>query len=150
MKNALLLTLLFLAICASAQQTLSTYIGASAYTSDTIWHTLTGANQTSRLTLGYGKNVDCQPFESFSDWEVKSKGVSTCNHSWQYAEYEDVNAETGITNAVYCPCGCTWHENQARICAKCFRHELRVITRGYNQVPKPLSDYKKLLGKIKQ
>lgn len=143
MKNTLLLTLIFLATCAAAQTTLTggqllsrgIYLGDQAV--------------TISCTASMGA-IDCKPFESFSNWEAKEDGVKTCEHSWVYAEYGDVNRETGITTLQYCPCGCTDHENQARICSKCLRHESRVRTYGYNQVPKPVSEYKRLSGKTKQ
>ena len=131
------------------------YLGDSSATISSLrtgseWNTITELSRTSTLTLLYGNNIDCKPFESFSNWEAKEDGVKTCDHSWVYAEYGDVNWDTGITTLEYCPCGCADHENQARICSKCLRHESRVRTYGYKQVPKPVSEYKKLLGKTKQ
>lgn len=135
MKNTLL-PLLFLATGAAGQiSTFPVYLGNQAFT----------ISGTASI-----RAIDCQPFESLSNWEAKEDGVKTCDHSWAYAEYGDVNLDTGITTLEYCPCGCYDHENQARICAKCLRHESRVRTYGYKQVPKPVSEYKRLSGKTKQ
>ena len=82
--------------------------------------------------------LDCEPYETFSEWQAKSEGNDgqfVHRHEWVYAEREDVNNKYIVTLAGWdCPCGCGVTENQARICEACFRHEWR--TREYGQRPK--------------
>ena len=93
---------------------------------------------------------DCEPYETFSEWQAKSEGSDgqfIHKHEWVYAEREDVNPTSGITNAVYCPCGCPTTENQARICSACFRHEWRTRECGQRPKEKMKSKYLQILEK---
>jgi len=95
---------------------------------------------------------DCEPYETFTPWEVQSEGnaeKALHSHVWVYAEFEDVNASSGITNAVYCPCGCPETQNQARICETCFRHEWRVRRYGMRPKEKEKSKYLQILENLK-
>jgi len=95
-------------------------------------------------------NADCEWYQDYSEWSVNSVSDPTrfCIHQWVYAERSDVNQSSGITNAVYCHCGCPQSENEARICSVCLRHETRVRSWGWAQKPKQESEYMKLKKQI--
>ncbi len=94
--------------------------------------------------------LDCEPYETFTPWQARSEGNDgkfIHKHEWVYAEREDVNPTSGITNAVYCPCGCPTTENQARICSACFRHEWRTRECGQRPKEKMKSKYLQIVEK---
>ena len=91
---------------------------------------------------------DCIPFTGFSAWKSDFIGHPDCIHEWIYAEFEDINSNSGITLMVYCQCGCPVHTNEARICKGCYRHESRTRTDGHNIQMKEDSEYIKLKAKV--
>lgn len=98
--------------------------------------------------------IDCEYYENFTDWVEVSEGskpkvLHFTPHEWVYADKYDVNPTSGITNAVYCPCGCPGSQNEARICEICLRHETRVMNWGWAEKKKQESKYVELKNNIK-
>ena len=91
---------------------------------------------------------DCEPWETFTEWEAKNQGKGKCAHDWVVAEWSEINAIDPFTTLeMPPPCGKTRHENEARICRNCLRHETRVRTYGMKEVVKK-SEFQTLLEKI--
>lgn len=91
---------------------------------------------------------DCELWETFTDWEAKNTNKIVCNHAWAYAEWNEVNAlDLFTTLEMPPPCGKTRHDNEARICRTCLRHETRVRSHGMKEVVKK-SEFQTLLEKI--
>jgi len=91
---------------------------------------------------------DCEAWETFSAWEVKNSNIIMCNHAWAYAEWNEVNTlDLFTTLEMPPPCGRTRHENEARICRTCLRHETRVRMHGMKEVERK-SEFQTLLEKI--
>lgn len=141
MKNILIL--LFFAQIASAQ-------------TDTITLKVNSGSITTVPTLsifGPSTSFDCEPYEKFTDWVVTNIGDfenKLHSHKWVYADIYDINKSSGITNAVYCPCGCGNSENEARICQTCLRHETRVRHWGFTQTTKKESKYMQIKNRLKK
>lgn len=115
---------------------------------DTIpYHWATGKIATSLPYSGF-RVPDCEPWETFTEWEAKNTGKGKCAHDWVVAEWNDVNVIDPFTTLeMPPPCGKTRHENEARICRTCLRHETRVRTYGMKEVVKK-SEFQTLLEKI--
>lgn len=91
---------------------------------------------------------DCEAWETFTEWAAKNQGKSKCAHDWAVAEWREVNGINLIqTSEMPPPCGKTRHDNEARICRTCLRHETRVRTYGMKEVERK-SEYQALLEKI--
>ena len=102
---------------------------------------------TSLPTYGF-RVPDCEPWETFTDWQAKNTGKAKCAHEWVVAEWNEVNAlDLFTTLEMPPPCGKTRHDNEARICRTCLRHETRVRTHGMKEVVRK-SEFQTLLEKI--
>lgn len=69
-------------------------------------------------------------------------------HEWVNAEDGDINPPKSYTLAVYYPCGNPWEVYFARICERCGREERRAVFYSYEQVAKPLSQFRELQKKF--
>jgi hypothetical protein len=100
------------------------------------------------FTIFNQSNIECEYFEYLSDWG-RVNSVDTCksNHDWTFAKASEVNPNSGITTAQYCPCSCGGSYVEARICRKCKSHEKRTKSYGYSQKIKR-SEYSVLLDSI--
>ena len=91
---------------------------------------------------------DCEAWETFTDWQAKNTGKTKCVHDWVVAEWNEVNTISAFTTLeMPPPCGKTRHDNEARICRTCLRHETRVRTHGMKEVVRK-SEFQTLLEKI--
>lgn len=91
---------------------------------------------------------DCEPWETFADWQAKNTGKAKCVHDWVVAEWNEVNTISAFTTLeMPPPCGKTRTENEARICRTCLRHETRARSYGMKEVVRK-SEFQTLLEKI--
>lgn len=144
MKQAITL---FLAMFLSCIPT----FGQGSGTSQTITFSSGGSVELAESLGGTivisGLDYDCVEFTRYTGWDVGFVGDSSCHHLWVYALEADVNPSRGYTTLQYCQCGCTTTTNEARLCEKCYRGEVRARFNGWDLVVKEESTYSKLLKK---
>jgi hypothetical protein len=151
MKKAILSTALFLAclsVFGQGDSTNFTITFTSGKGVDIIEAT-TSTTGTGVITIT-GAAYDCVPFTRYTAWNVGFEGDTLCEHDWVYANEEDVNEERNYTTLEYCQCGCTSSTNEARLCEKCYRGEVRVRFDGWDVVVKEESAYSKLHKKAQK
>ena len=91
---------------------------------------------------------DCEPWETFTEWQVINISKEKCTHDWVVAEWREVNTLDWYTTLeMPPPCGKTRTDNEARICRTCLRHETRVRAYGMKEVERK-SEFQTLLEKI--
>lgn len=131
MKHILAATLLLFAFMANAQD------------DPGFFQPVTKISDQISITFGSAGIITCESETIYGEWESADKAVK-CKHEWAYAALDEVNPSRGITNAVYCPCGCDREHIEARICSVCLRHERRVVTTVFREKQ---SEYQRLLSK---
>lgn len=118
---------------------------------DSTYNPISSYFAPSTISFGnYNNNsYDCQSWEKFSGWISTTDTNIICDHDWVYAEKNDINVNSNMVLAVYCPCSCGGYENQARICSICKKHETRIRTYGSKPIMR-VSEYKKLIENKKE
>ena len=104
-------------------------------------------------------SVNAQIIEDCGTWKIDSSyyigwyNIDTINSNsdttWIYSEWKTEYKNYTLT--VYCPCGCGWNfkKYQRRVCGYSGIIQQRWQISVYKYIPKPKTEYEKLIDKLK-
>lgn len=90
---------------------------------------------TQEVERLWGANYELKPVVKFTAWHVGFEGVEGCVHSWfNWAECVPFKPSGEMNTVMRCEAGRNTITNEARLCEKCFRGEVRAVFQGWDIV----------------